>query len=55
MKSEKEIRERLEKLRILENTPREHLRIQRYHEIKALEWVLYSTTILVTLDGDKND
>jgi hypothetical protein len=40
MRSEKEIKVRLEKLRVLENTPIDRLRIQRYHEINLLEWVL---------------
>jgi len=43
MRSEKEIRERLEKTHILENTPIDHLRIQRYHESNVLEWILNST------------
>jgi len=43
MRSEKEIRERLEKTQILENTPIDHLRVQRYHEANILEWVLNPT------------
>ena len=40
MRTEQEIRERLIKTMLLENTPIDHLRVQRYHEIEILKWVL---------------
>jgi len=40
MRTEEEIRQRLQKIRELENTPINHLRTQRFHEANILEWVL---------------
>jgi hypothetical protein len=43
MRTEDEIRKRLEQVKRLENTTIRHLRVQRYHEGNILEWVLNDT------------
>ena len=54
MRSEEEIRNRLEQTNIMANTSIDHLRIQRYHEGKILEWVLIDASP-TKVNGEEKD